>query len=326
MDSRTETILFYGDSGVGKSSLIKRWLDHTFDPKLEAASPLKYSFKTLYQAGKRVHLKIFDISGERAFTELWVAYLRSSTAVVFLFDVRNRDSFNSVKVHFDTAKERDPTQKQYFLLGNQCDHRQRAVTEAEARAFAHEFGLTYIETSANTGHGIALFQEELLKLSRPIVVENATPKPPAHLDLFMRIHAFQGEWKNNDWIEYICNSILKPGTQNINPQFYFTAKLPELGANLRYLVWTWRSVLNSILNVAMTVAFAGSLVGVPLLAGFVCSNLAVALAGLLLFGSLLQTNKKMSGHSCMFFAFGEKQATQTMCHEVFTQLDVSVRL
>ena len=105
---------------------------------------------------------------------------------------------------------------------------------------------------------------------------------------------------------------------------YFTAKFQELKDDLLRLDLTWRSVLNSILNVAMTAGLAVSLVGLPLLAGFACTNLVASLVGLLLLGFFAQTNKKASGHSCMFFAFGERQAAQTMCHEVFTQLDTTL--
>ena len=330
MDLRTEKILFYGDSGVGKTSVINQWLHHTFYTSLRTDSPLIHSNKHFSWGGASVYLRIYDLSGEKWCAALWSSYARLSKCIVLVFDVQNAASLESVRTYLATAKENENGQlnTQYFLLGNKCDLSQgRQVKEFEAQNFAADHDLIYIETSAKTGCGIQALQEQILK----IVCQNAEKEEPclpphiAHLDLVEQVHKFQVAWEKNPFVRDICN-ILKVGTQDINPQFYFTAKFPELKDNLLHLDFTWRSVLNSILNVAMTAGLAGSIVGLPLLAGFACTNLVASLVGLLLLGFFAQTNKKASGHSFMFFAFGERQAAQTMCHEVFTRLDTSVRI
>ncbi len=328
MDLRTETILFYGDSGVGKTSVINQWLHHTFDSSQRTKSPLTHSNKKFSQGGASVYLSIYDTSGEKRYAELWPPYARFSKCIVLVFDVQNAASFQSVQTYLETAKEIENGQlnTQYFLLGNKCDLRlTRQVTERDAQRFAADNNVIYIETSAITGAGIQTLQEKILKIVRQIVDIEAPHLPPhiRHLDLVEQVHKFQTAWEKNPFVLDICG-ILKAGTQDANPQFYFTAKFQELKDDLLRLDLTWRSVLNSILNVAMTAGLAVSLVGLPLLAGFACTNLVASLVGLLLLGFFAQTNKKASGHSCMFFAFGERQAAQTMCHEVFTQLDTTL--
>ena len=329
MNSRLESILFYGDSGVGKTSLIKRLLHDKFDGTRDAQDTLNYSFAKFIKKTQPVHAKIYDFSAASKYGILWSTHVQYCNFVVLVFDVNNQASFDSIQTYIDTARANQHiANPYYFLLGNQCDDpSRRVVTEKAARDFAGHNNLIYIETSAKTGHGISTLRDNIVQLmqQQPPVANNATPKEPAHLALVQRIHAFQIKWEINPAVGYICNMILKAGTQDPNPQFYFTAKLPGLKAELRYLAGTWRSVLNSILNVAMTVAVGGIIIA-PLLAGFACANLVAALAGLLLFGSVMLGNQKTSGHACMFFAFCEKQATQTMCNEVFTQLKTTVRI
>ena len=73
--------------------------------------------------------------------------LKNSQGIVLVYDVTNRQSFNDLKKLLDDVN--NVTNKICIILfGNKCDVDDRAVTEEEAKQFANENGIAYIETSA----------------------------------------------------------------------------------------------------------------------------------------------------------------------------------
>lgn len=81
---------------------------------------------------------------------------------------------------------------------------------------------------------------------------------------------------------------------------YFSSKIPALQKQLNTRRWTSKSLCNTAVNFIVTVVLALSIVGLPIA----------------YFSGLLKANAQTTGHSLMFFALGEKQQAQTLCHEI----------
>ncbi|XP_032145756.1 ras-related protein Rab-18-like isoform X2 [Sapajus apella] len=89
----TLKILIIGESGVGKSSLLLRFTDDTFDPELAATIGVDFKVKTISVDGNKAKLAIWDTAGQERFRALTPSYYRGAQGVILVYDVTRRDTF-----------------------------------------------------------------------------------------------------------------------------------------------------------------------------------------------------------------------------------------
>ncbi|XP_017360444.1 ras-related protein Rab-18-like isoform X2 [Cebus imitator] len=89
----TLKILIIGESGVGKSSLLSRFTDDTFDPELAATIGVDFRVKTISEDGNKAKLAIWDTAGQERFRALTPSYYRGAQGVILVYDVTRRDTF-----------------------------------------------------------------------------------------------------------------------------------------------------------------------------------------------------------------------------------------
>merc|ERR1712112_94651 len=118
----TLKILIIGDSGAGKSSLLLRFTDDTFDPEQAATIGVDFKVKTLNVDGNRAKLAIWDTAGQERFRTLTPSYYRGAQGVIVVYDVTNRESFSKIE-NWLTELETYSTNQDLvkMLVGNKCD-------------------------------------------------------------------------------------------------------------------------------------------------------------------------------------------------------------
>ncbi|XP_008148633.2 ras-related protein Rab-18 isoform X2 [Eptesicus fuscus] len=121
----TLKILIIGESGVGKSSLLLRFTDDTFDPELAATIGVDFKVKTISVDGNKAKLAIWDTAGQERFRTLTPSYYRGAQGVILVYDVTRRDTF--VKLdnwlnELETYCTRNDIVN--MLVGNKIDKRQ----------------------------------------------------------------------------------------------------------------------------------------------------------------------------------------------------------
>ncbi|XP_042536276.1 ras-related protein Rab-18-like isoform X2 [Dipodomys spectabilis] len=89
----TLKILIIGESGVGKSSLLLRFTDDTFDPELAATIGVDFKVKTISVDGNKAKLAIWDTAGQERFRTLTHSYYRGAQGVILVYDVTRRGTF-----------------------------------------------------------------------------------------------------------------------------------------------------------------------------------------------------------------------------------------
>eukprot|EP00434_Breviolum_minutum_P037632 symbB.v1.2.033376.t1/scaffold4140.1/size44004/5 len=82
--SQGRPVVFLGQSGTGKTSLIRQFVYRSFEPCYQAT------------AGQQIRLQLWDTAGQERFRSLVPSYLRDSSVCVIVYDVTSRDSFDSV--------------------------------------------------------------------------------------------------------------------------------------------------------------------------------------------------------------------------------------
>lgn len=139
-------ILIIGESFVGKSCLLLRFTDETFENIFMPTVGVDYKTKIIDIDGSRVKLQIWDTAGQKKFRAITKAYYRGANGILLVFDISRRETFSQTRDWIDSIKEADQS-IDIILVGNKCDL-ERDVTREEAEDFAKQFDIRYFETSA----------------------------------------------------------------------------------------------------------------------------------------------------------------------------------
>jgi len=144
-----------GDSGVGKSSLLRRFSDREFVSTYLATIGVDFVIRTMDIAGKITKLQIWDTAGQERFRTITNSYYRNAHCILLCFDVTDHDSFKSVHDWYREVRMYASEGTQVMLVANKCDlTEQRQVTSEMAKQLADDLKLPLLETSAKTSMNV----------------------------------------------------------------------------------------------------------------------------------------------------------------------------
>ena len=158
-------ILLVGDSGVGKSSLLARFISDSFDEQSPTVG-VDFKLKHIDVDGTRLKLTVWDTAGQERFRTLTSSYYRGAHGVVFVYDVTSRESFENARETWRKEVEMYGTiaNSVKIVIGNKIDREdERTVAREEGVAFAKEYGCLFLECSAKTKVRVAEAFDELVK-------------------------------------------------------------------------------------------------------------------------------------------------------------------
>jgi small GTP-binding protein len=144
-----------GDGGCGKTALVVRFSQGYFLEQYKLTIGVEFAVKTIsIKDGIKVKLQIWDTGGQERFQYVRPLYYRGAMGAILLFDLTNRESFDHIPKWIEEVKN-NAGDIPMLLVGNKSDLvNDRAVNRTEAEAFAREFQLYYIESSAKDGTGV----------------------------------------------------------------------------------------------------------------------------------------------------------------------------
>jgi len=182
--------LIIGDSGVGKSCLLKRFACGEFAENHYATIGVDFEIRTLDLGGKLAKLQIWDTAGQERFRNIATSYYRGAHSILLVFDVTNPDSFGNVRNWLREVRQHASDDATVLLIGNKCDLvERRLVTTDDAKKLADDLNLPFLETSAksaiNVERAFVLMAQEwvthkmqrLASSSRPALSLTAEPLP-----------------------------------------------------------------------------------------------------------------------------------------------------
>jgi len=148
---RLINLVLIGDSSVGKSCLMLRFADDSFNQSHISTIGVDFKIRTMNLEGKTTKVQIWDTAGQERFRTITTAYYRGANGIVVVYDVTSRESFENVK---DWLKEIDRFADDnviILLVGNKCDlAMERVVSYEEGKEFSERYGVEFIESSAKT--------------------------------------------------------------------------------------------------------------------------------------------------------------------------------
>jgi len=114
-------VVLLGESGVGKTSIIDRFLNGRFSPDISPSQGASFGTKTidLDDSGKKkIKFDIWDTAGQEKFRSISKIFYRDANAVIFVYDITSRNSFEELKNYWIKQVE-DNTSKNankfYFI-------------------------------------------------------------------------------------------------------------------------------------------------------------------------------------------------------------------
>ncbi|XP_044527330.1 ras-related protein Rab-42 [Gracilinanus agilis] len=160
-------ILLLGDADVGKTSLLRRYIEGDFGADAPPSSTVGvefYSRMLKLASGPRVKLQFWDTAGDERYRCITRSFYRNTVGVLLVFDVTNRKSFKHVEDWYqEVASVQGPDKVVFLLVGHKCDLQQaRQVSSQEAETLAAVWGMSFLETSAKTDCNVTLAFETLV--------------------------------------------------------------------------------------------------------------------------------------------------------------------
>jgi len=158
-------LLLIGDSGVGKSCILVRFVDDEFVEDNQCTIGVDFKIKMMDFNSKRINLTIWDTAGQEKFRSLTSSYYRGTNGIILVYDVTRRISFKNLDMWLSEIEMyTNYSNPVKLLVGNKIDKSgDREVPREEAAEFARNKGMVFIETSAKTKAGIQQAFEEIVQ-------------------------------------------------------------------------------------------------------------------------------------------------------------------
>jgi small GTP-binding protein len=187
-------LVLLGDSGVGKSSLLRRFVHDTFNEETDSTMGASYLSKLVAVPGHSVKFNIWDTAGQERYRSLAKMYYRDAMVVLLVFALTEEDSFESLRHWYKEVQDNAPRNVGKFqtvvaVAGNKEDLAKvgGGLEESRIKAWTDSINAVYKRTSAKTNYGVdqlfqavagRLFPEDGINKIRDSVRLTDAPKNP----------------------------------------------------------------------------------------------------------------------------------------------------
>ncbi|KAJ1847702.1 Ras- protein Rab-14 [Coemansia sp. RSA 2708] len=169
-----------GDMGCGKSSLLRQFTEGEFSEKTNHTIGVEFGTRVVAVGDERVKIQAWDTAGQERFRSVTRSYYRGSIGTILVYDITNRESFESLTRWLSDARQLTPAKSIFVLVGNKADREsQREVRADEGEEYAKENGMLFVEASAKTGAKVeAIFLDLASKILALVKSGEVDPLSP----------------------------------------------------------------------------------------------------------------------------------------------------
>jgi len=152
-------ICLLGGFSVGKTSLIRRFVEGNFDDKYLSTIGVKISRKPLQRTDHTLNLIIWDLAGGNDYRKQASSYLRGSAGAIIACDLTRPDTLDYLPIYVEQMRAVNPNAV-FVLAANKVDlTAERAISDEELKTAVSQINNSYLLTSAKTGENVeAIFQ------------------------------------------------------------------------------------------------------------------------------------------------------------------------
>lgn len=165
-------LVLLGDSGVGKSCLVLRYVRGQFDPTSKVTVGAAFMSHSVHLPdGSTIKFEIWDTAGQERYASLAPLYYRGASAAAVVYDITNEDTFAKAKHWVSELQKNAGNNIVVVLVGNKTDLAEdRVITEEEGQEYATRNNMLFVETSAKT----AANTSELFELVARRIAQSST--------------------------------------------------------------------------------------------------------------------------------------------------------
>jgi len=182
-------IIILGDAGVGKSSLMVRFVNKDFSGEYKATIGADFLSTDVDINGRIVSLQVWDTAGQERFVALCIAFFRGSDACILVYDINDEKSISSLATWKDEFLRHSNTDQAqafpFFVFGNKIDDAGKKSEDniANAKAWAESQNIPHFTTSAKNATGVDAAFFEIAK----VVLERETLSQPVLDDTSVQV-------------------------------------------------------------------------------------------------------------------------------------------
>ena len=141
-----------GDCAVGKSCLLKRFTEGTYDREFESTIGVEFGAKIIKVNEKNIKLQIWDTAGQETFKAITKSYYRGSSVMILMYDITRGETFISLEKWLKDIKSTLPHLPLIMIVGNKIDlDFKRQVEIEEAKEYASKNNFLFEEISVKSG-------------------------------------------------------------------------------------------------------------------------------------------------------------------------------
>ena len=157
-------VVIVGDSGVGKSNLIKRFTTNEFNENSKATVGVEFLSKSYKINDKIFKIEMWDTAGQERYKSITAAYYKGAKGALIVYDTTSEKTFENVDKWLSEIKEQTNKDIKLIIVGNKIDLKDKKVISTEqAKTKAKELGIPLMETSAKDATNVKEAFNDLLK-------------------------------------------------------------------------------------------------------------------------------------------------------------------
>ena len=196
-------IVVIGDISVGKTSILSRFRYGSFEDSYMPTLGIDFFTKNLFYEDKTIRLILWDTAGQERFRSLIPSYLKNADCIIIVYDITNKESFNSLNHWLNSAKENTIEGTIFIICGNKSDLKEkRTISNEEVNKFIEKNELIYVECSALNGEGI---KELFNTIAKNLGESNFAKSEYINIDFNSKQNKYEDSTSN-----YIINNINIP--------------------------------------------------------------------------------------------------------------------
>jgi len=148
-------VVLLGESAVGKSSLVLRFVKREFHEYQESTIGAAFLTQSIQVDDTTVKFEIWDTAGQERYHSLAPMYYRGAQAALIVYDITSKESFVKATNWVRELQRQANSNIVIALVGNKCDLAVKRVIEFnEAKSYAEDNSLLFMETSAKTAQNV----------------------------------------------------------------------------------------------------------------------------------------------------------------------------
>ena len=158
-------IIMIGESGVGKTSLIRRYTNNIFNSNHLETIGIEFYNKEEKIDNKIIQIKFWDTAGQEIFHSLTKNFYRKADGIIIVYDITNKESFERVQDWIKSVYDNTETYKeiQMIIVGNKIDlEEMRAVRKEDGLKIGKYYEIDFFEASAKNAEGVNNFMIKII--------------------------------------------------------------------------------------------------------------------------------------------------------------------